>query len=159
MASNAPIEIGGRKFTPAQLAAMMAEAEGWKPKVGDELQGWVIGSKLGFSDFREQKDQDGRYPIVFVLRDSETPEDLYDVVAFHAFQEIPFNEINSQKPRRGDEFYAKFLGQKPGAEAVKGREPAQRYAILVTKPGAEEVDIYNQIRPPKSTNGHDEPTS
>lgn len=159
MASNAPIEIGGRKFRPAEIAALMAEAEGWKPKIGDELEGHVLGSKLGHSDFREQKNQDGRYPIVFVLREDPAEQGDLDVVAFHAFQEIPFNEINAQRPQRGDGFFAKFLGQKPGAEPVGGREPAQRYALLVTKPDATEINIYDQLKPTRPTNGHDEPTS
>lgn len=156
MASNTPIEIGGRKFRPAEIAALMAEAEGWKPTVGDELEGHVLGSKLGNSDFREEKSGDGRYPIVFVLRANLDDPDDIEVVAFHAFQEIPYNEVNAQRPQRGDGFYAKFLGQKPGAEAVKGREPAQRYALLVTKPDATEIDIYDQLKPTRQTNGHDE---
>lgn len=106
-------------MSAAELAAMTAEATGWQPQDGDELQGTVVAIKSAWS---EQKN--ANYPIVFVLRDDMT------CVAVHCFQTILENEVKSQRPLPGEPIYIKRIGE---GKAKPGQSAPIRYAVHVTR--------------------------
>lgn len=122
---NAATETDLSKMSPAQVAALMSDAEGWKPEIGDEVEGVVVGMKIGNSDFKAKAGRDPRYPILFVL----TAE--LDCIAVHCFQAILENEVRTQRPMPGEEIFIKFIG--PAENAKKGQNPAMRYAIYVKR--------------------------
>lgn len=128
----ADLKRHGAKLKPSEIALLMAEAEGWKPEAGDEIDGTVLGVKIGTSTF-------GSYPIVFVLGADEEP------VAVHCFHEVLGNEMRTQRPERGDSVYIKYLGPKEGWEGPKGYDPPQMYAVLVTKPGAVARSVWDSM--------------
>lgn len=119
------------KLKPSEIALLMAEAEGWRPEKGDEIDGIVLGVKIGTSSF-------GSYPIVFVLADEEP-------IAVHAFHTTLDNELRTQRPERGDAFYVKYLGPKADWEGPKGYKPPEIYAVLVTKPGAQLRSVWDAM--------------
>jgi hypothetical protein len=108
-------------LSPAQLAALMADATGWKPEDGDELTGVVLGIKQGYSDVK-----DAAYPIVFVLTDQG------ENIAVHCFQTVLENEMRQQRPVPGERVYIKRIGA-TGEPRIKGQSPTIRYAVLVER--------------------------
>lgn len=111
---------------PSQIAAATADAAGWQPKDGDELQGVVVAIKSGASDFKEKAGRNPIYPIVFVL-----PEDSDTLVAVHCFQTVLENEMKSQRPMPGESIYIKRIGE--ALNAKKGQNPTIRYAVYVQR--------------------------
>lgn len=111
---------------PAEIAAATADAEGWQPDDGDELQGVVIAIKSGVSEFKEKAGRNPAYPIVFVL-----PDDSDGVVAVHCFQTVIENEMRAQRPLPGESVYIKRIG--PAENAKKGQSPTIRYAVYVQR--------------------------
>lgn len=122
----------------AQQAEMMASAEGWKPENGDEIQGTVVGVKVGTSDQREASGRDPRYPIVFVRTDDK-------VVAVHCFQTILENEIKSARPKIGEDIYIKCIGA-TGTAKIKGQSPPVRYAVAVQREGGDTADVWDSLK-------------
>jgi hypothetical protein len=131
----AVIKHRGQRLQPSAIAVLMAEAAGWRPEKDDELEGVVLGVKIGTSTF-------GEYPIVFVLPDGDDS----DPVAIHGFHEVLMNEIIGQRPEQGDRFFCKFLGPKEGWEGPKGYDPPMIYATLVTKPDSSQRSVYDGFR-------------
>jgi hypothetical protein len=128
----ADIIHNGEKLLPSGIAMLMAEATGWRPEQGSEVEGTVLGVKIGSSSF-------GTYPIVFVLPDDEDP------IALHCFHTVLENEMRSQRPERGDRLYVKYLGPKDDWKGPKGFSAPELYAVLVTKPGAEARSAWDQL--------------
>lgn len=128
MADQKQQPVAFDKLTDIDVALYTASAEGWRPQVGDEIRGRVLAVKRGTSVI----DNVARtYPIVFVLRDGATIDDT--AVAIHAFHSVLMNEFMSQRPEFGDRLFVRSLGDM-GRVAPKGQDPAQIYAVHVTKP-------------------------
>jgi len=111
------------QLQPSQIAAMVADAQGWKPEDGDEIEGTVLAIKQGISDVKQT--HEGRYPIVFVMRDSG------EVVAVHCFQTVLYNEVVAARPKPGERIYIKRIGADPNKEVPKGQSPTIRFAVYV----------------------------
>lgn len=127
--ATAPSDSAAQRFAamqPAVIAAATADAEGWQPEDGDELEGVVVAIKSGVSDFKEKAGRNPQYPIVFVL-----PEDSETVVAVHCFQTVLENEMKAQRPMPGEPIYIKRIGE--AATAKKGQNPTIRYAVYVQR--------------------------
>jgi hypothetical protein len=106
-------------LSAAEIAAMIGDAEGWKPEDGDEVQGTVLAIRAGMSDKRVGRDP--QYPIVFVVQNGDNK-----VVAVHCFQTILENEMRSIRPMPGEEIYIKRIGE---GKAKPGQNAAIRYAV------------------------------
>ena len=115
-------------MTPAEIAAATADAEGWQPEDGDELQGVVMAIKSGVSEFKEKAGRNPNYPIVFVM-----PEDSEKVISVHCFQTVLENEMRAQRPMPGESIYIKRLGANPDKPVKKGESPVIRYAVYVQR--------------------------
>jgi len=115
---------GTNGMTPSQVAAMVADAQGWKPNDGDEIEGVVVNVKQAWSDVKN-----GNYPIVFVMRDSG------ECVAVHCFQTVLFNEMVNARPAPGERIYIKRIGADPDKEVKRGQSPTIRYAVAVLREG------------------------
>lgn len=113
-----------KSLSPAEVATLMADAKGWTPEEGDELQGVVLGIKWGYSDIKQ-----AHYPIVFVL------DSTGSATAIHGFQTVLENELRQQRPVPGEELYVKCLGVDPSREVKKGYSPTIRYAVYVKREG------------------------
>lgn len=111
-------------LTPAQIAALTAEAQGWKPEDGDEVQGTVLAIKSGYSDVKS-----ANYPIVFIL-----PDNASEAVAVHCFQTVLENEVRQYRPLPGERIYVKRIGAT--GEAKKGQSPTIKYAVYVQRDNA-----------------------
>lgn len=109
------------ELSPAQIAALTADAKGWTPEDGDELEGTVLAIKSGYSDV-----QDRNYPIVFILTDTG------ECVAVHAFQTVIENEMRQQRPMPGERIYVKRVGA-TGEAKKKGYSPVIKYAVHVAR--------------------------
>lgn len=109
------------RLTPAQIAALTAEAQGWKPEDGDVVEGTVLAIKSGFSDVKN-----ANYPIVFILPDGAT-----EAVAVHCFQTVLENEMRQYRPLPGEHIYIKRIGAT--GEAKKGQSPTIKYAVYVQR--------------------------
>jgi len=127
-----PIKHHGQKIDAIQIAALMAEATGWTPQDGDEIEGTVLGAKWGFSEVSNRE-----YPIVVLLLDdgvlyqkpdSEDPPN--DVVAIHALQTVIESEMFSQRPQPGERLYVKKIGKR-GVAKRKGWDPPVAWAVAV----------------------------
>lgn len=112
-----------KQLTPSQIAAMTADAQGWKPEDGDELEGTVLAIKQGYSDVKN-----ANYPIVFVMKDTG------ECIAIHCFQTVIENEVRQQRPLPGEVLYVKRIGAT--GEARKGQSPTIKYAVHVQREGA-----------------------
>jgi hypothetical protein len=112
------------QMTPADVATAMADAKGWQPEKGDEIEGIVLGVKWGFSELKND-----HYPIVFVLKDDG------DAAAVHGFQTVLNNELRQQRPLPGEPIYIKFLGPDEERAVKPGQSPVMRYAVVVTRDG------------------------
>lgn len=137
----ADVMINSKALLPSGIANLMAEAPGWRPEVGDEIEGQVLGVKINWSGGFDP------YPIVFVVSDDGEP------VALHAFHTTFKNELESQRPERGDRIYVKFFGEKQNWEGPKGYDPPRIYAVLVSKPGADARSIWDTISAQKAPDG------
>jgi hypothetical protein len=122
----------GEKLDAVQIAALMADATGWVPADGDEIEGTVLGAKWGYSDVSERQ-----YPIVFLLLDEgetyQRPDDdrpPSDVVAIHALQTVIESEMFSLRPQPGERLYVKKIGAR-GQAKRKGYSPTVAYAVTV----------------------------
>lgn len=130
----ANIKHRGQVLQPSAIAVLMAEATGWRPEKGDELEGVVLGVKIGTSTF-------GDYPIVFILPDGDDS----DPIAVHGFHEVLSNELRGQRPEQGDRLFVKFLGPKEDWEGPKGYDPPMIYATHVTKPKDDKRSVWDGL--------------
>lgn len=105
-------------LSPSDVATLMADAKGWQPEAGDEVEGPVLGVRWGFSELKND-----HYPIVFILLESG------DAVAVHGFQTILNNELRQLRPMPGEVLFIKCLG--PADSAKPGQSPVIRYALNV----------------------------
>lgn len=134
-ASRGQVRQNGQVLSFTEIAALIGESEGWRPEIGDEVQGTVLGVKITHSDVSDRE-----YPIVFILR----PDN--NVTAIHCFQTTLFNEVVSQRPELGDLFYAKRL---PDGEATrKGWNAPIRYAVGVQKPEGATASVWDRLGGP-----------
>lgn len=113
-----------KQLTPSQIAAMTADAQGWKPADGEELQGTVLAIKQGYSDIKN-----ANYPIVFVMKDTG------ECVAVHCFQTVIENEMKQQRPLPGETLYIKHIGA-TGEAKKPGQSPVVKYAVHVQRDGS-----------------------
>jgi hypothetical protein len=116
------------KMQSAEIALAMADAEGWLPKEGDEIQGVVIGIRMGHSTYKENADKNPAYPIIFIL-----PENSAKVVAVHCFHAVLENEVKSARPLPGEHMFIKHIGK---GKAKQGNNPPERYAVHVERDNA-----------------------
>lgn len=129
--NNTVTDSAAKRFaamSPAEVAAATAEAEGWQPKDGDELQGLVVAIKSGTSEYKEKAGRNPAYPIVFIL-----PDDSAQVTSVHCFQTVLENEVRAQRPMPGENIYIKRLGSDPTKPVRKGESPVIRYAVYVDR--------------------------
>jgi hypothetical protein len=134
MAAKTPkIKHRGAELDARGIAALIGEATGWRPEIGDEVEGQMLGIRVGTSSFG------GTYPILFVI-DKESDEP----VSLHAFHEVLRNEIVKQRPKPGETVYVKFLGEKPEWEGPKGYNAPMLYAFAVLSRDTSE-DVYAQL--------------
>jgi hypothetical protein len=129
----ANVKRHGAVLKPSEIALLMAEASGWRPEKGDQLEGAVLGVKIGTSTF-------GDYPIVFVLNDTDD-----EPVAIHAFHTTLSNELRGQRPEMGDKLFVAYLGPKENYEGPKGYDPPEIYAAVVTKPTADKRSVWDAM--------------
>jgi hypothetical protein len=134
----ADIRREGKKLLPSEIALLQAEAEGWRPEKGEQIDGVVLGVKVGTSTF-------GEYPIVFILTKDGNP------VAVHAFHTTLQNELISSRPERGDAIFVAYLGPKENWEGPKGYDPPEIYAVAVTKPDGKPADPWARFAPAPTT--------
>lgn len=127
-------------LTDKDVAVLTSMAQGWRPEVGDEIEGRVLGAVVGTSENVEENDKGEKvvkitkYPILFILRDGSTGDDV--AVALHCFHAVSQNKVVSARPEYGDRVYVRYLGQ---AEAKsKQRAGAHLYAIHFPGKGATE---------------------
>jgi hypothetical protein len=127
------------QLAPSQIAAMVADAQGWKPEDGDEIEGTVLAVKQAWSDVKNSN-----YPIVFIMRDSG------EVVGVHCFQTVLFNEMLSARPAPGERLYVKRIGVDESKDVKKGQSPTIRYAVYVQREGTNDpwahMDLHNTQR-------------
>lgn len=109
-------------LSPAEIATLTAEASGWQPNDGDEVEGTVLAIKSAYSEVKN-----ANYPIVFVYTDSG------ECVAVHCFQTVIENEMKSQRPLPGERIYVKRIGADPNQQVKKGQSPTIRYAVHVSR--------------------------
>jgi hypothetical protein len=125
-------------MTDVDIALYSASALGWRPEIGDTVNGTVIAVKTGVSTI-----DDGppvSYPIVVVLPDGAytTPTgDDTSAVAVHGFHSVMLNEFVSQKPQAGDHIFVKRLGTMGREAKVRGQSAPELYAVHVARPNGE----------------------
>ena len=143
----------GHKLDDEQIAALMAEAIGWRPADGDELRGTVLGTKIASTDINGTPRD---YPLVVVLMDEgkEIPDEngvAHDVIGIHCFHASLVGEMKAKRPQRGDRIYVKRIGEK-GEAKRKGWNAPIVFAVAVTKPDGKQTDVWdtfaNQSSPP-----------
>lgn len=135
-AANAADVPSYNDMTLSELATAMSEAEGWKPSDGDELDGIVLGIKIGESDYKRDAGKDPRYPIVFVRKDDGK------TLAVHCFHAILENELKSLQPLPGERLFIKSIGK----GTAKGRNnPPQRYAVSVHRDADNKRSTWDQL--------------
>src|SRR5215831_3200399 len=136
------LEIPWDSLTPE----LCAEAEGWRPEVGDSIRGRVLAVKVGTSELIERAPGRApevkvtRYPIVIVLREGARTTDK--AVSVHCFHAVSKNEVLSARPAFGDEIYCKFLGER--SEGKNGRAPAKLYAMSFPN-NTDNSNVYDQF--------------
>jgi hypothetical protein len=120
-AVHSPQQRGSSRRRPAARrtcpSVSRSSPEPWKPEVGANLVGEVIGVEQRDGEF-------GSYPIVIVITEDGSE------FAFHGFHTVAKNELAKQRPAVGDKIAIKSFGR---TEDDRGYE---RYRILVDKPQA-----------------------
>jgi hypothetical protein len=109
----------------SEIALAMAEAEGWKPTPGDEIDGTLLGVKMGHSDYKANAGKNPVYPILFIRKDDGV------TTSVHCFHAVLENEVRSARPLPGERIYIKYLGST--GEVKNGKNPPERYAVHVTR--------------------------
>jgi hypothetical protein len=122
-ATRGQVRLDGQVLSFSEIAALVGEAEGWRPEIGSEIMGTVLDVKVSHSDVSDRD-----YPIVFVLSPDKS------VTAIHCFQTILYNEMVNQRPERGDRIYVKRL--EDGEATRKGWNDPIRYTVGVEKQDA-----------------------
>lgn len=149
-----PIIHHGEKIGPEQIAALMAEASGWRPRDGEEIRGTVLGAKWGFSELRADRGGDGSYPIVVILLpEDETYQPIddkgepvgepNDVIAIHGMGTVIESEFFSLRPQPGESLYIKKIGKR-GVAKRKGYDPPILWAVAVTSREGKPVDFWDR---------------
>jgi hypothetical protein len=129
------VRQNGQVLSFAEIAALVGEATGWRPEVGDQLMGTVLEVKITHSDVSDRD-----YPIVFVL----TPDN--NVTAVHCFQTTLFNEVINQRPERGDKFFVKRM--EDGEATRKGWNAPIIYTVGVEKPQGTAASVWERLGGP-----------
>lgn len=109
-------------LTEQDFAAISATAQGWRPQVGSELSGRVVGASIGSGVIGDP------YPIVFVLPDDAT--NSIDAVAVHCFHTVLKNKMMELKPDVGDRIYIRYMGDLGREAKTKGMSAPHIYAVM-----------------------------
>jgi hypothetical protein len=126
-----------KDMTLSDLATAMSSAEGWKPEPGDEIDGTVLGIKIGESDYKREAGKDPRYPIVFVRTDDGKTS------AVHCFHAVLENEMKAAQPLPGERIFIKCISAT--AKGAGGRNTAVRYAVAVHRDADNTRSAWDQL--------------